>query len=272
MNPSSGSNLCDWIDLSPQVKVLQLETQLEQERVRLGELRKRHYVYGGPGATGGSENDSESFPPPPPPTLLDSTLEAQAFSQAQPYLNTQNLPPVTPFSPAPTQPYLMPQSHTPAHTYSQSHIYTPSTQTYTPSTQTYIPPAQTYTPSAQTYTPPQAFPSSRPYIPAQPIVLTPTPNYFNSQANSPSPSSGRAHSPSLSKKSPQNSAEAGTSSSKKPNIFTKSGKLLKNAVSSGSPFVTPPSHTASIYIPLFFFYHSSRKMRVEREQSLKALT
>lgn len=239
VNPSSGSNLCDWIDLSPQVKVLQLETQLEQERVRLGELRKRHYVLGGPGATGGGEDDSESFPPPPPPTLLDSTLEPQAFSQAQPYLNTQSLPPVAPFSPAPTQPYLMPQSLTPAHTYSRSHIYTP--------------PAQTYTPSAQTYTPPQAFPSSRPYIPAQPIVLTPTPNYFNSQANSPSHTSGRAHSPSLSKKSPQNSAEAGTSSSKKPNIFTKSGKILKNAVSSGSPFVTPPSHTHTVFIYLFSF-------------------
>ncbi|XP_056874619.1 huntingtin-interacting protein 1-related protein-like [Takifugu flavidus] len=192
-------------EMEAQVKVLQLETQLEQERVRLGELRKRHYVLGGPGANGG-DDDADSFPPPPPPTLLDSTAELQSLPQAQPYLNTQSSPPINPFAPAPTQPYSMPQPHT----YSQSHMFTPP---------------------AQSFAPPQTFPSSRPYIPAQPIVLNPTPNYFSPQTNllSPSNTSGRAHSPSLSKKTPQNNTEAGKSSSKRSNIFTKSGSKLKNA-------------------------------------------
>uniref|UniRef100_H3D7L3 Huntingtin interacting protein 1 related n=1 Tax=Tetraodon nigroviridis TaxID=99883 RepID=H3D7L3_TETNG len=52
-------------EMEAQVKVLQLETQLEQERVRLGELRKEDYVLGGPGANSG-EDDPDSFPPPPP--------------------------------------------------------------------------------------------------------------------------------------------------------------------------------------------------------------
>uniref|UniRef100_A0A3P9PWE6 Huntingtin interacting protein 1 related n=1 Tax=Poecilia reticulata TaxID=8081 RepID=A0A3P9PWE6_POERE len=52
-------------EMEAQVKVLQLENQLDQERVRLGELRKRHYELGGPGSP-----DDDSFPPPPPPTLI----------------------------------------------------------------------------------------------------------------------------------------------------------------------------------------------------------
>uniref|UniRef100_A0A3B3VP44 Huntingtin interacting protein 1 related n=1 Tax=Poecilia latipinna TaxID=48699 RepID=A0A3B3VP44_9TELE len=51
-------------EMEAQVKVLQLENQLDQERVRLGELRKRHYELGSPGSP-----DDDSFPPPPPPTL-----------------------------------------------------------------------------------------------------------------------------------------------------------------------------------------------------------
>lgn len=229
--------------------MLQLETQLEQERVRLGELRKRHYVLGGPGANGGDE-DADSFPPPPPPTLLDSSPELQSLPQAQPYLNTQCFPPINPFTPAPTQPYLRPQPHT----YSQSHMYTPP---------------------AQSFAPPQTFPSSRPYIPAQPILLNPSQNYFSPQTNllsqTPSSTSGRAHSPSLSKKSPQNNTEAGKSSSKKPNIFTKSGNLLKNAVSAGYSFARL-NQIKHVYASFFFSRHSSRKMKVEREQSLEVLT
>uniref|UniRef100_A0A3Q1GPB0 Huntingtin interacting protein 1 related n=1 Tax=Acanthochromis polyacanthus TaxID=80966 RepID=A0A3Q1GPB0_9TELE len=38
-------------EMEAQVKVLQLESQLEQERVRLGELRKRHYDLGASGTT-----------------------------------------------------------------------------------------------------------------------------------------------------------------------------------------------------------------------------
>uniref|UniRef100_A0A669D2N1 Huntingtin-interacting protein 1-related protein n=1 Tax=Oreochromis niloticus TaxID=8128 RepID=A0A669D2N1_ORENI len=53
-------------EMEAQVKVLQLESQLEQERVRLGELRKRHYELG-VSEDGGDGIDS--FPPPPPPTL-----------------------------------------------------------------------------------------------------------------------------------------------------------------------------------------------------------
>lgn len=219
--------------------MLQLETQLEQERVRLGELRKRHYVLGGPGANSG-EDDPDSFPPPPPPTLLDSTPEPQSFPLSQPYLRTQGLPPVRPFSPAPTQPYLMPQSHTPTHTYSQSHIYTPP---------------------AQTYAPPQSFPSSRPYIPAQPIVLNPTQNYLSPQTNAPSHTSGRAPSPSPSKKTPQNHAETSRSSTRKPNIF-KSGIVLKNPVSSGYLLVTPANERRSqypLFLYLFFFLSQFKK-------------
>uniref|UniRef100_A0A673CNF4 Huntingtin interacting protein 1 related n=1 Tax=Sphaeramia orbicularis TaxID=375764 RepID=A0A673CNF4_9TELE len=54
-------------EMEAQVKVLQLESQLDQERVRLGELRKRHYELGSSGAS--AEDEAESFPPPPPPTF-----------------------------------------------------------------------------------------------------------------------------------------------------------------------------------------------------------
>lgn len=198
---------------SLQVKVLQLENQLEQERVRLGELRKRHYELGGT-SIDNTEGDTDNFPPPPPPTLLDSTPGPESFSQTQPYLNTQSLPPVHPFTPAHTQPYSVPQSYTPTHAYSQT---------------------QTYTPPPQIYTPPQTYVPSRPYIPYQPCVPNLTQNYFNSQTSSLSqPSlhtSSRPHSPSLSKKTPQNNTDTTKPASKKPNIFTKSGNLLKNAVS-----------------------------------------
>uniref|UniRef100_A0A3Q3G6D4 Huntingtin interacting protein 1 related n=1 Tax=Labrus bergylta TaxID=56723 RepID=A0A3Q3G6D4_9LABR len=62
-------------EMEAQVKVLQLESQLEQERVRLGELRKRHYELNPP-ETGvaDSEDLSDSFPPPPPPTLYCHTF------------------------------------------------------------------------------------------------------------------------------------------------------------------------------------------------------
>uniref|UniRef100_A0A3B3XSI6 I/LWEQ domain-containing protein n=1 Tax=Poecilia mexicana TaxID=48701 RepID=A0A3B3XSI6_9TELE len=66
-------------EMEAQVKVLQLENQLDQERVRLGELRKRHYELGGPGSP-----DDDSFPPPPPPTLklpLTYIMHSAMFSQ-----------------------------------------------------------------------------------------------------------------------------------------------------------------------------------------------
>ncbi|KAG8010482.1 Huntingtin-interacting protein 1-related protein, partial [Nibea albiflora] len=70
-------------EMEVQVKVLQLENQLEQERVRLGELRKKHYELGSSGDAE-AEDGAENFPPPPPPTLLDSTPVPQSFSQTQP--------------------------------------------------------------------------------------------------------------------------------------------------------------------------------------------
>uniref|UniRef100_A0A8C7GV57 Huntingtin interacting protein 1 related n=1 Tax=Oncorhynchus kisutch TaxID=8019 RepID=A0A8C7GV57_ONCKI len=86
-------------EIESQVKVLELENQLEQERVRLGELRKRHYQLSGTGTTHGGEVEVEggdgddggdSFPPPPPPTLLPaSTLLPQPYLNTQPFSQTQ---------------------------------------------------------------------------------------------------------------------------------------------------------------------------------------
>uniref|UniRef100_A0A7N5ZVC5 I/LWEQ domain-containing protein n=1 Tax=Anabas testudineus TaxID=64144 RepID=A0A7N5ZVC5_ANATE len=57
-------------EMEAQVKVLQLESQLEQERVRLGELRKRHYDLGASETVNEATDGADSFPPPPPPTLV----------------------------------------------------------------------------------------------------------------------------------------------------------------------------------------------------------
>uniref|UniRef100_A0A8C8IVT0 I/LWEQ domain-containing protein n=1 Tax=Oncorhynchus tshawytscha TaxID=74940 RepID=A0A8C8IVT0_ONCTS len=86
-------------EIESQVKVLELENQLEQERVRLGELRKKHYQLSGTGTTHGGEVEVEggdgddggdSFPPPPPPTLLPaSTLLPQPYLNTQPFSQTQ---------------------------------------------------------------------------------------------------------------------------------------------------------------------------------------
>uniref|UniRef100_A0A8C7WTT0 I/LWEQ domain-containing protein n=1 Tax=Oryzias sinensis TaxID=183150 RepID=A0A8C7WTT0_9TELE len=71
-------------EMEAQVKVLQLENQLEQERVRLGELRKRHYDLGASGPASNLKEEEDSFPPPPPPTLLDSTPLPPSFTQIDP--------------------------------------------------------------------------------------------------------------------------------------------------------------------------------------------
>uniref|UniRef100_A0A8C9ZT98 Huntingtin interacting protein 1 related n=1 Tax=Sander lucioperca TaxID=283035 RepID=A0A8C9ZT98_SANLU len=71
-------------EMEVQVKVLQLESQLEQERVHLGELRKRHYKLDASGDDGAdAEDGADSFPPPPPPTLLDCTPVPPSVSQTQ---------------------------------------------------------------------------------------------------------------------------------------------------------------------------------------------
>ncbi|KAJ0012883.1 hypothetical protein NQD34_017217 [Periophthalmus magnuspinnatus] len=201
-------------EMEAQVKVLQLENQLEQERVRLGELRKRHYDLGGADA----EENEESFPPPPPPTLLDST------ATSQPHLNTQSLAPTNPFTQTQTtsqsQPYtpatgFFSQSNTPPQTYSSMYSHAPSltsSTAYTP-TQPFVP-SQPYVPP-QHYTPDQLYTPSQMYTPAQP--------------HSPKPQ--RHLQPSASQTAGQNSKES--TRLKKPNIFTKSGNLLKNAFKKG---------------------------------------
>ncbi|XP_059213454.1 huntingtin-interacting protein 1-related protein-like [Centropristis striata] len=265
-------------EMEAQVKVLQLETQLEQERVRLGELRKRHYDLDrpeGPGGPADGEDGADSFPPPPPPTLLDSTPPPQT----QPYLASTNpfAPTATPApAPAPAQSFSVAQSYTPTNTYTNtsytpsqtytptpSQTYTPTlSQTYTPTpSQTYTPtptPSQTYTPSqsytptpsqpytpSQTYTPPQSYTPSQPYVPAQPYTpptaYTPTTSqtYLTPQSYSLAPPStqssslSRPQSPSLQRAaSPQNATET-KPATRRSNIFTKSGNLLKNAFKRG---------------------------------------
>ncbi|XP_070706559.1 huntingtin-interacting protein 1-related protein-like [Pempheris klunzingeri] len=190
-------------EMEAQVKVLQLENQLDQERVRLGELRKRHYELGVSGTAAGDEADS--FPPPPPPTLLDSTPVPPSFSQAQPYLNTQSFAQTNPFAPAHTQSYSLPQPYTPTHSYSQAQTYSPA-QTYTP--------FQPYTPNpTQSYLTPQS--------------------YSLSQPSSQTASLSRPHSPSQPQTALQNYPESSKAASRRPNIFTKSGNLIKSAFKRG---------------------------------------
>ncbi|XP_047424954.1 huntingtin-interacting protein 1-related protein-like isoform X2 [Mugil cephalus] len=258
-------------EMEAQVKVLQLENQLEQERVRLGELRKKHYELGPPGTDG--PDDSDMFPPPPPPTLLDSTPAPepppQSFAQTNPFAPapTQSTTP-QPYTPA----YTTTQSYTPPQTNTTSQSYTPpqtTAQSYTPpqtyttsqsfaTSQSFTPP-QTYTPS---YTPSQSFTTSQSYTPSQPFTpsqsYTPSHSYFPSQpyAPNPAPSFSTPSSYSLSQPSSSftsglsqpkpasqpssqttkqtNNAEASAKpSTRRSNIFVKSGNLLKNAFKRG---------------------------------------
>ncbi|XP_014854941.1 PREDICTED: huntingtin-interacting protein 1-related protein-like isoform X1 [Poecilia mexicana] len=197
-------------EMEAQVKVLQLENQLDQERVRLGELRKRHYELGGPGSP-----DDDSFPPPPPPTLLDPTSPSSSFSHTQPFTSTPS--------------FSLPQSYTPSQTYTPSQPFT-SSQPYTPS-QAYTPP-QSFTPS-QTYTP------SQPYIPTQPYTssMPYTPSQSNLQPQSHSLSQPSSLPSAAAQTKPASQLQSNTESHKlafkKPSIFVKSGNLLKNAFKRG---------------------------------------
>ncbi|XP_067430528.1 huntingtin-interacting protein 1-related protein-like [Thunnus thynnus] len=210
-------------EMEAQVKVLQLESQLEQERVRLGELRKKHYDLSASGNADDASDEADSFPPPPPPTLLDPAPLPPSFQHTQPYVNTQT----NPFAPAQTQSqFSLPQSYTPTNTFSQTQSYTP-VQSYTPP-QPYTP-AQTYTPP-QSYTPSQSYTSSHPYVPSQPFTPNPTQSYLKPQSYSPSQPSSSVSQPQT---TPQSNADAAKPASRKPNIFTKSGNLLKNAFRRG---------------------------------------
>ncbi|XP_028318296.1 huntingtin-interacting protein 1-related protein-like [Gouania willdenowi] len=198
-------------EMEAQVKVLQLENQLEQERVRLGELRKRHYDLG---SSGVSEDDgAECFPPPPPPTLLDSASTFPAFSSVQPYANTSTNPNPTNF----------PSSNpfTSAQSYSVSQAYSPSAVQSNPPTQPFPTPntAQSYPPTQPFPTPntAQSYPPTQSYTPTQSYSSFPPPSATSSlsQSKAATPAQSSTHSP--------------KSGRKKPNIFLKSGNLLKNA-------------------------------------------
>ncbi|XP_008323835.1 huntingtin-interacting protein 1-related protein [Cynoglossus semilaevis] len=220
-------------EMEAQVKVLQLESQLEQERVRLGELRKRHYNINASEAETDTQDSSDYFPPPPPPSLLDSTPVPPSFSQTQPYLNTQSLGNNTnPFATTQAQPYSLPQSYTPTNTYSQAQSYTPP-QSFTQS-QSYTP-AQSYTPS-QPYTPSTSYPPSQPYIPPHSFTSNTNQSFSKPQSYSPAvPSSHTSLPPTAAQ--PQAATQSSTETTKtgfrKSNIFTKSGNLLKNAFKRG---------------------------------------
>ncbi|XP_056434778.1 huntingtin-interacting protein 1-related protein-like [Gadus chalcogrammus] len=161
-----------------------------------------------------------SLPPSPPSSSLSSSATAASTP-----LSTSQL-----FTPTP-QPYTAGQPFTPGQTYAP---YTPSTQPYTPSTQPYTPSTQPYTPSTQSHTP-----STQPYTPStQPYTPSSTPNAaFNPTQSSTKPQ-GYLPSPlptltvptSLNPVSKQKTTpQSSPTPARRPNIFTKSGNLLKNA-------------------------------------------
>ncbi|CAL9682359.1 unnamed protein product [Knipowitschia caucasica] len=200
-------------EMEAQVKVLQLENELEQERVRLGELRKRHYNLG-------VSSEEEGFPPPPPPTLLDPA--------PQPHLNTASSAPTNPFTvTAPTPTTFLSQPYTPTQTpstaYNQAQSFNPSPSPAFTSSQPYVP--------SPAFTPAQPFVPSQPYVPSQ--HYTPDQLYTPSQMYTPAP----APKPQTQPLSSQNAVQSGRDSARhrKPNIFTKSGNLLKNAFKKGEP-------------------------------------
>ncbi|XP_061656753.1 huntingtin-interacting protein 1-related protein-like isoform X2 [Syngnathoides biaculeatus] len=202
-------------EMEAQVRVLQLESQLDQERVRLGELRKRHYDLGAIQDGGGDILDGdESFPPPPPPTLLD----ASSFPPPPPPepASVPTFASTNPFAPGAAQSFSLPQSYAPSQAYTPSPAYA-SAKSYTPSSQPYA--------SSQPYTPSKAF--------------TPTPgqnsgnthSYSGSQASSATP--GLSQRPSQSQSADSKGTESGKFNLRKPSIFSKSGNLFKNAFKRG---------------------------------------
>ncbi|XP_027880714.1 huntingtin-interacting protein 1-related protein isoform X2 [Xiphophorus couchianus] len=198
-------------EMEAQVKVLQLENQLEQERVRLGELRKRHYELGGPGSPDAKTDNDDSFPPPPPPTLLDATSPPPSFSHTQPFTSTPS--------------FSLPQSYTPSQTYTPSQPFMPS-QPYTP--------PQSFTPS-QTYAPSQPYIPAQPYSSSMPYTPSPIQSYLQPQSHSLSQPSSLPSAAAQTKPAsqPQSNTESHKVAYKKPNIFVKSGNLLKNAFKRG---------------------------------------
>ncbi|XP_061763821.1 huntingtin-interacting protein 1-related protein-like [Nerophis ophidion] len=197
-------------EMEAQVKVLQLESQLEQERVRLGELRKRHYDLGA--GEDDRVNGDDSFPPPPPPTLLDPGTFSPALPSPQSFASTN------PFAPAAATPsFPPPQAYTPAQTYTPTQTYTPP-QPYTPS-RSYTP-TQSYTPSPSlNYVAPQTFSST------QPSSLTSSFSQPPSQFRTTASAASATTTPATDAKG----LDKLGLNLRKPSIFTKSGNLFKNA-------------------------------------------
>ncbi|KAM9735599.1 LOW QUALITY PROTEIN: huntingtin-interacting protein 1-related protein-like [Menidia menidia] len=195
-------------EMEAQVKVLQLESQLEQERVRLGELRKRHYDIRGPENGPEPDDGAESFPPSPPahsaglhpdpPVLLpDAALRPHPEPRANQSLRAGFF------------------AASVLHAHADIH---PSPNLHPP--QAYVPP--------QLYMPPQ------PYTPG-----SSSQSYNHSQAYSMPPPSSLPSSLPQSKPaaqprtSQQSTTETSRTTPRRPNIFTKSGNLLKNAFKRG---------------------------------------
>ncbi|XP_054613531.1 huntingtin-interacting protein 1-related protein-like [Dunckerocampus dactyliophorus] len=190
-------------EMEAQVKVLQLESQLEQERVRLGELRKRHYDLGALEDNGLDGDDS--FPPPPPPTLLDPG----AFSPTQP--PPQTFASTNPFAPAATPSSPPPQTYSPSQTYTASHPYMPSQSYITNPSQNYITP-QSF--SSSQHSSLVSSLSSQPQPPPQPRTTTSTTAAASTDSKSSEPGKLNLN-------------------FRKPSIFSKSGNLFKNAFKRG---------------------------------------
>ncbi|CAB1318024.1 unnamed protein product, partial [Coregonus sp. 'balchen'] len=211
------------------VKTQEIESQ---ERVRLGELRKKHYQLSGTGTPHEGEVEGgdwdDSFPPPPPPTLLPpSTLLPQSYSQTQPYLNTQ------PFSQTQTNSQPSAQSYSPPKSYSQTQPYS--------QTKPYSEPESYSQPTTHSYSPPQSYSSSQTqsYLPN--LILKPNPTHspkhtlkaipsLPASVPAPVPASLPASVPAPPKcfPLPNNSVELTkpTPTSKKPSIFQKTGNLF----------------------------------------------
>ncbi|XP_021458580.2 huntingtin-interacting protein 1-related protein [Oncorhynchus mykiss] len=223
-------------EIESQVKVLELENQLEQERVRLGELRKKHYQLSETGTTDGGEVEVEveggdgddggdSFPPPPPPTLLPaSTL------LPQPYLNTQPFSQTQPDSQLSAQSYSPPKSYSHTQPYSQTKPYSEPESYSQPATQSYSPPQSYSSSQTQSYLPPQSYSQTQSYSPPQ--TYSQSQPYVNTNPFSQPPPLSQPLSPPLSQPEslplPNNSVELAkpTHTSKKPSIFQKTGTLF----------------------------------------------
>lgn len=81
-------------EMESQVKVLELETQLENERLRLGELRKKHYVIAGGPAEPVSEGNGLSPSPSPTPAEPSSPKPTRPAIMRKPTLAQKpTLPP-----------------------------------------------------------------------------------------------------------------------------------------------------------------------------------